>query len=267
MRTLKPTMDRAPARPAGPWVLAQTWHDLLFAHWPVPPEMVRPLLPPGVTLDTFDGQAWLGIVAFWMSGIRLRGLPPVPFTAGFPEINVRTYVQDAARPAVFFMSLDADNAVGIALARRWYHLPYFRARIALTRRPGAVTFASRRTEPGAAPAAFTGAYGPVAAGQRSAPGTLEHWLTERYRFYTADQDGQVYRGDMQHEPWLLQAAGADIRLNTLIAAHGLPVPQGAPILHYARQTQAVFWWPERLAPAARHGQRASVGGRWTHARS
>src|SRR5690242_6528449 len=133
MRTLNPTTRMPMARLGGLWVLAQTWHDLLFAHWPVDPAVVRPLLPPGVTLDTFDGQAWFGVVAFWMSGIRLRGLPPVPFTDGFPEINVRTYVWDAARPAVFFMSLDADNALGIALARRWYHLPYFRARIALDR--------------------------------------------------------------------------------------------------------------------------------------
>src|SRR6476646_2026873 len=117
MRTLQPPPNRRVAHPAGPWVLAQTWHDLLFAHWPVAPEVLRPHLPPGLPLDTCEGTAWLGIVAFWMSGIRLRGLPPVPFTSGFPEINVRTYVRDQARPAVFFMSLDADNALGIALAR------------------------------------------------------------------------------------------------------------------------------------------------------
>src|SRR5215204_2045661 len=102
----------APPRLARPWVMAQTWHDLLFMHWPVAPEVLRPHLPAGLTLDTFNRQAWIAVLPFWMSGIRGRGCPPVPLTSSFAEINVRTYVHDAERPAVFFMSLDADNVLG-----------------------------------------------------------------------------------------------------------------------------------------------------------
>src|SRR5438046_9089319 len=101
--------NRAPAPPRAPWVLAQTWHDFLFAHWPVPPETLAPLLPPGLGLDTCDGRAWISLVAFWMSNIHLRGLPAVPFTCTFPEINVRTYVRVEGGPGVYFLGLDADN--------------------------------------------------------------------------------------------------------------------------------------------------------------
>src|SRR5215212_11794563 len=126
-------------RPPGPWVLVQTWHDLLFLHWPVAPEILQPHLPPGLTLDTRDGLAWIAVLPFWMSGIRLRGCPPMPCTSSFPEINVRTYVHDAERPAVYFMSLDADNLLGTAIARATYHLPYSHSRITLTQDGDAIT--------------------------------------------------------------------------------------------------------------------------------
>src|SRR5690606_36170267 len=97
--------------PDSPWVMAQSWHQLLFAHWSFPPEDIRPLLPPGLTLDTYAGQAWVGVVPFRMSGIRLRGLPPVPFTSAFAELSVRTYVTTEDKPGVWFFSLDAANRI------------------------------------------------------------------------------------------------------------------------------------------------------------
>src|SRR5690349_15567099 len=103
--------------PAGPWIMHQNWHDLLFAHWPVPVETLRPLIPAGLSLDTYNGEAWLGLIAFNLSGIRLRGLPPVPFTCQFVELNVRTYVIRDGKPGIYFLSLDASNALAGAIAR------------------------------------------------------------------------------------------------------------------------------------------------------
>ena len=134
-----------PPRPAGPWVLAQTWHDLLFMHWPVAPEVLRPHLPAGLTLDTFDGQAWIAVLPFWMSGIRARGCPPIPFTSSFAEINVRTYVVRDGIPGIYFFSLDADSAVAVGGASTLFHLPYFLADIEMESDRGRFTYRSRRS--------------------------------------------------------------------------------------------------------------------------
>ena len=109
--------------------MAQSWNDLLFAHWPIPVATMRAALPVGLELDTFEDRAWLGIVPFRMSGVRLRGTPPLPWLSAFPELNVRTYAKIADRRGVFFFSLDARNALAIAIARAWFHLPYSRARM------------------------------------------------------------------------------------------------------------------------------------------
>lgn len=233
-------------RPRGPWVMAQTWHNLLFAHWPVAPEVLRPHLPPGLTLDTFDGQAWVGLILFRLSGIRLRGCPPVPLMAAFPEMNVRTYIHDEGRPAIFFLSLDADNRLGIELAKRWYHLPYLRARMTFRADGDQVAFTSHRTAPSAPFATCSGSYGPTGPAAYSAPGSLEHWFTERYRFYSVDGSGGLHRGDIYHDPWPLQPAAADLQANTMAQAHGIPLPSSAPLCHYARHMPAVFWLPERV---------------------
>src|SRR5579859_5771812 len=118
--------------PAGRWVMAQNWHDLLFAHWPLPAAILRPHVPARLEIETFGGQAWLGVVPFRMSGVRLRGTPAVPWLSAFPELNVRTYVVADGKPGVWFFSLDAANPMAVAIARAWFHLPYFRACMSCT---------------------------------------------------------------------------------------------------------------------------------------
>ncbi len=251
-------------RPAGPWVMAQMWHNLLFAHWPVAPEVLRPHLPPGLTLDTFDGQAWVGLILFRLSGIRLRGFPPVPLMSAFPEINVRTYIRDEGRPAILFLSLDADNLLGIELAKLWYHLPYLRARMTFTEAGDQVHFTSQRTTPTAQYATFSGSYGPTGRVAYSTPGSLEYWLTERYRLYSADGRGGLHRADIYHDPWPLQPAAATIAANTMTLAQGIPLPDTAPLCHYARQMPAIFWLPGRVTaeqqPALQPVSRALIPG-------
>jgi len=228
--------------------MAQSWNDLLFAHWPLPAERLRALLPPGLALDTFDGQAWLSVVPFHMSGVRARAMPALPRLGAFAELNVRTYVTRDGRPGVFFFSLDASELLAVAAARRFYHLPYFNARIAVRARERAVQYASERIHPGARPARFRAEYcprGPVAPARA---GTLDEWLTARYCLYAARRDGTLYRAEIDHHPWPLQPAEAEIRENGLASVWGLTLPVRPPLLHFSRRLDVRVWPLRRLSP-------------------
>src|SRR5258706_3621107 len=123
------TTHRPWALPRQPWIMAMQWHDLLFMHWPIPSARIRKYIPAALTIDTFDGVAWIGVVPFWMRGVRPRLVPALPRLSAFPELNVRTYVTAQGKPGVWFFSLDAANALAVAAARLTFHLPYFRARM------------------------------------------------------------------------------------------------------------------------------------------
>jgi hypothetical protein len=227
--------------------MAQVWHDLLFAHWPVDAELLRPRLPAGVELDLYEGQAWLGVVPFRMSGVRARFLPALPGLSAFPELNVRTYAVAGGRPGVFFLSLDAANAVAVAAARRFFHLPYRRARMTCKRDGDAILYSCTRAAGRAErPAEFRGAYGPTGPAYRARPGELDHWLTERYCLYTADGRGRAVRVDIHHEPWPLQPAWGRIEANTMAAACGVGLPTTAPLLHFSHRQDVIVWLPRRI---------------------
>jgi len=217
--------------------MKQIWHDLLFAHWPVPPSLMRPLVPPQMTLDTFDGGCWIGVVPFHMSGIRGRWFPALPGLSRFPELNVRTYVTRDGKPGVYFFSLDAANLPAVWAARTFYHLPYFHAAMRVEEREGSIQYWSRRQ---AAPAEFRARYRPIDSVQPRASGSLEHWLTERYCLYTTHR-GQVYRGEIHHQPWPLQNAEAELETSTVAAAAGIPLPETSPRLHFARRLEVLIW--------------------------
>jgi uncharacterized protein YqjF (DUF2071 family) len=223
--------------------MAQTWYDLLFAHWPIAVETLRRLVPAPLTLDTFEGQAWIGVVPFGMRGVRLRGLPALPWLSRFLELNVRTYVTVDGRPGVYFFSLDAANPVAVAVARRWYGLPYFRATMRRHALDGTVVYESRRTHRGAPPAEFAARYRPRGEAFQAAPGSFDEWPTERYCLYAVDARGRVYRGAIAHPRWSLQRAEAEIAANTMTQELGLPLPPVAPVLHFARWQQVIIWPP------------------------
>ena len=222
--------------------MRQAWSELMFLHWPAPSAVLRALVPPALEIDTFEGQAWVGLVPFTVSGSRLRLLPPLPFVSHFHEINVRTYVHRRARdPGVWFFSLDAARRLIVAGARALYHLPYRFARFGLTVEEGAerrVRFTSRR--PGQADVGVALRYGPTAAAQPAAPGTLEHFLAERYILYAA-RGPRLYRAQVHHSPYPLQAGAVQIGRETLLAANGLVRPDTAPLAHYARGVQVDIW--------------------------
>jgi uncharacterized protein YqjF (DUF2071 family) len=227
--------------PHNDWVMAQSWHHLLFVHWPVAVDDLRPHIPPGFEIDTFDGQAWVGVVPFEMSHIHAQGLPPVPLFSAFPELNVRTYIEHDHKPGVWFFSLDADHFPAVFFARRFYHLPYFKAQMRVQLREDTVLYTSSRNHPGAAAADFRGAYRPISPVFRAEPGTLEYWLTERYYLYAANQRGHLFRGAIHHAPWPLQHAEADIVKETTAASHDLVLPDTAPLLHYAHRLDILAW--------------------------
>jgi uncharacterized protein YqjF (DUF2071 family) len=227
--------------PPGPWIMGQTWCDLLFAHWSVAPEVLEPVVPEPLRLETFDGRAWIGVTPFRIRNLRARLTWPVPRVSSFPEINVRTYVEVGGRPGIYFFSLDAGSALAVAAARRLYRLPYFHARMSVDRCREEVRYATERTDRDApAPAALRARYSPVGEPFRPLPGTLEHWLTERYCLYTFDAHARVLRGEIHHPPWTLQVAEAEIERNTMGAEIGLELG-GEPLLHVAGRQAVVFW--------------------------
>ena len=218
--------------------MKQVWHDLLFAHWPLPPEQVRNVVPAQLPLDTYGGKAWVGVVPFRMSGVRPRVLPAVPGLSAFPELNVRTYVTLDNKPGVYFFSLDATNLAAVWAARALYKLPYFHASMQVRGEDGIRYDSTRLHNP--RPAVFRGDYGPVSPVQLRQPGSLEHWLTERYCLYTVS-DGTVSRGDIHHLPWPLQNADARIEENSMAAAASIVLPRTPPLCHFARRLEVLIW--------------------------
>jgi uncharacterized protein YqjF (DUF2071 family) len=232
--------------PAGPWVMAQSWHDLLFAHWPVEAALLRPLLPPQLQIDTFEGCAWFAVVPFRMTGVRLRGTPSVPWLSAFPELNVRTYVTCGGKPGVWFFSLDAANPLAVAIARAWFHLPYFRSRMNCEEREGWIHYASERTHRKAPAALLDCRYRPVGDVFSAQAGTLEHFLTERYCLYTTNVRAQIIRGEIHHQPWLLQPAEAEFVRNSMTESLSIALTPH-PLLHFSRRQHVLVWPPAKIA--------------------
>lgn len=222
--------------------MQQTWSKLLFAHWPLKAEILRPLIPTAFTLDTFDNTAWIGVVPFYMSNVRFRGLPALPTTGAFCELNVRTYVLYQGAPGVWFFSLDASSRLAVLGARLAFRLPYFHARMRLKVEGDSLAYHSQRIHRGAEPAAFAGRYQPVSPVFRSRPDTLEYWLTERYCLYASDRQGRIYRSDIEHLPWPLQTAEAELQSNTMTQAASIHLPGTQPLLHYAERVEVKAWY-------------------------
>ncbi|MFT9848460.1 YqjF family protein [Aneurinibacillus sp. REN35] len=240
MDILHVTQHRPFSLPTKPWVMTQTWNHLLFAHWPVSVSYIKEFIPSPLHVDTLDGFAWVGIVPFDMSHIRLRGLPPIPGTSSFPEINVRTYVTYDGKPGVFFFSLDAAHLLAVIAARKLLSLPYYRARIDVRLTAKEIIYHSHRIHRPSYPASFRAHYTPTSDVFYASPGSMEQWLTERYCLYTYD-DRYIYRGDIHHTPWELQHAGADIVHSSMLAPLRFPLAKDQPILHYAKKKKVVIW--------------------------
>ena len=225
--------------PGGTWVMAQTWDDLLFAHWRVDTDALRRLVPRQLELDAFDGETWLGITPFRVTNFRLRGTLPFPVVSSFEELNVRTYVPYGDKPGIFFFSLDAASRAAVEGARRTYKLPYFHARMSCRRVGRRIHYTSSRRSRGAEPFVWEASYEPARDPAPAQAGTLEYFLTERYCLYTVD-GGTVKRAEIHHPPWPLQGATAEIELNTM-PPRGLELPDEEPLLHFSERQDVVIW--------------------------
>jgi uncharacterized protein YqjF (DUF2071 family) len=226
--------------PQGSWLMGQTWVDLLFAHWPVPEEALREVVPPQLPLDTHDGSAWLGVTPFCVRGLRLRGTPPAPVLSSFPELNVRTYVSIEGKPGIYFLSLDAGSRAAVHAARRSYRLPYFQSQIEVERDGKGIGYDLRRTSEDGPPACFTARYGPQGGELPVREGSLERWLTERYCLYTIDDGGRVQRGEIHHPPWPLHDSWGEIPVNTMAMPFGIAIAD-EPLLHFSPRQNVVIW--------------------------
>jgi len=240
---LAETDHRPWAIPERPWAWRQRWCDLLFAHWPVPVSALRHLVPESLEIQQFGGTSWVGVVPFRMEGVTMRGLPEMPGLSNFLELNLRLYVEYQGRPGVWFLSLDASNAPAVWAARTFFHLPYFRARMRMREFAGDFYYDSERIVGGQAMEAI---YAPSGDSYLAKPGTLEHWLTERYCLYTQSPSGTLYQGQIHHKPWPLQPAKAEFPFNDLAAPHGFSLEGQPPLLHFAQSLDVVVWGLEPL---------------------
>jgi uncharacterized protein YqjF (DUF2071 family) len=240
-RVVTETAHRPWPLPPGSWVQAQTWRDLLFAHWRVDADALRGVVPPELPIDTFDGSAWLAVTPFEVTGLRLRGTWPPPSLSRFPETNVRTYTSVHDKPGIYFFSLDAASRLAVLGARRTYRLPYFHARMSIERSGSEVSYSSRRTT---GEASLRARYRPVRGPSPPRPGTLEHFLTERYCLYTVDERRCVHRAEIHHPPWPLQRARAELEVNTMAAPLGFELAPEEALLHFSARQDVVIWPPQ-----------------------
>ncbi len=238
-------------RPSGRPVMFQSWEQLLFLPWEVRADALQRLLPACLELDLFEGRAFVGLVPFTMRGVRPAGLPAFRWLSDFHETNVRTYVHYQGRePGVWFFSLDAANAVGAALGRLWFRLPYFFARMSLVAEGSTdaglrLSYASDRLYPDPRPA-MTRVEAEVRAPVEPArPGTLEYFLAERYLLYSTSGDGALFKGRVHHAPYPLQVAEVRSLEESALLAAGIDRPDVPPLAHYARGVNVEVFGLER----------------------
>jgi uncharacterized protein YqjF (DUF2071 family) len=228
--------------PARGWTMGQTWEDLLFAHWRVPLEDVRAHVPHELEVELHGGSAWVGVTPFRLTGLRARGLPPLPGASSFLELNVRTYVRAAdGKPGIWFFSLDASSRLAVEAARRGYRLPYFHARISAGRRGDWIDYECVRLDESGR--VFSGRYRPQGLVFHAEPGSLEWFLAERYCLYTTDARGVLHRAEIHHELWPLQVAEAELELTTISQLE----LQGEPLCHFSRRQDVLIWPLERVS--------------------
>ncbi len=231
--------------PSGPWSIAMEWNDLAFLHWRVDAKKIQALLPEGLELEMCDGSAWLGVVPFRMERTRARWFPPILSANTFPELNVRTYVRCAGKSGVWFFSLDAASRLAVEGARVLFGLPYFSARMNCVRRDDSIVYDSERCDRRAPSAAFHASWRACGECSVSAPGTLEHFLTERYCLYSVRR-GSLLRGDVAHVPWQVGPVELSLTKCTMTRLLGIDLDRPPESALIARSMQVLAWTPRAV---------------------
>jgi uncharacterized protein YqjF (DUF2071 family) len=229
-------------RPSGSPLMYQSWNNLLFMHWQVPEAALRPLLPDRLSIDTFEGKAWVAITPFTVRDARPIFTPPLPWVSDFHEINVRTYVHLGGVPGVWFFSLDANSLVAVLGARTFFHLPYHVAKITLRQEARTIHYHSTREDQSAK---FKADWEVGELIGQATTESLEFFLVERYCLYTAD-GATLYRGRIHHQPWRLRSAQLSALQSTMIEVQGLSEPTEKPLLHYSESLDVAIWGVEEV---------------------
>ncbi len=231
-------------RPPGSPLMKQSWSDLLFLHWTIDVNLLRPIIPAPLELDLFENHAWIGITPFSMSDIQVEGLPQIPGFTSMHELNVRTYVHYRGFPGVWFFTLDASKLIPAIAARVLYALPYYKADMKFQApRGGTYHFASKRMD--STEAEFEAVWKEGIELRSPDTESLAFFLTERYSLYSADET-HLYRARIYHAPWNLQDADLVTYRSTLLQSQGLPEPTTSPLLHFARKQNVEVWPSETL---------------------
>jgi uncharacterized protein len=218
--------------------MTQSWQRQLFAHWPVDAHLLRKLVPPELELDDYHGDTYVGVTPFDLRGLRFHFLPPFPIGSNFLETNLRTYVRVGGKAGVFFFSLDAASRLAVVGARLGFRLPYFAAAMRMVEARQWISYSSERQAANAELGVQYRPNGPVFLAE---PGSLDHFLTERYALYVVLGNRRVMRGDIHHLPWRLQPALADFEINTIPRAHHINLPASDPLLHYSARQDTLLW--------------------------
>jgi uncharacterized protein YqjF (DUF2071 family) len=245
---LDETGHRAWPLPRTPWLMTMGWRDLLFLHWPVEPAVVAPLLPSGLTLDTFDGKAWLSVVPFRMVDVGPRPLARLRAGMGFAELNVRTYARLGQRTGVWFFSLDAASRLAVRAARSLFALPYYFAGMRCERVEGGwIEYESERRDPRGSAARFRARYRPTGGVYTPAADSLDAWLTNRLCLFAHAPRRGLLVGEIHHRPWPLQPAEVELSENGMAAAAGIALPSTPPLAQFAGALDVVAWAPVAAA--------------------
>lgn len=240
------TIDREAVRkrPRGWPVMHQTWDKLLFLHWPIETDQLRPHIPPGLEIDTWKGTAWIGVTPFTIRGIRPPLAPALPMLSQSHELNVRTYVWRDGVPGIWFFSLDASNSLAVWAARVGFALPYFRAEMELTTDSGSIEFQSRRIHADAPPGTFHAKWRIDSPLPEVLPGTRDFFLIERYVLYSSSGN-RLYRASIHHRPWPLSSAHVERLTSSILESDGLMQPQESPLVHAQAKPLSVWIWPPK----------------------
>jgi len=219
-------------------IMYQSWDKLLFMHWQMPVQTLRAFIPDRLSIDTFEGRAWIALTPFTVIDARPIFLPPLPWISDFHEINVRTYVHLDGVPGVWFFSLDANSLAAVLGARTFFHLPYHQASMELDEQGRTIVYKASRSD--APSARFNATWTIDAPLPPAEAGSLEFFLIERYCLYTSDEE-KLYRCQIHHQPWPLQGAKLSAYESSLIEAAGLPTPVGDPLLHCGGPVNVEVW--------------------------
>lgn len=245
--------------PNSQWFLSQSWNDLLFIHYAFDPLILRQLVPDALTLDLYDGAAWITVSPLCTSHMRPSGIPPLPGLSFFPQVNLRTYVTLGGKPGLFYLSVDAANLSAVWFARMFFRMQYWHSAIQIS----GATIHARRSEESSihfrssrlhGPTSSKGSpkfdvvYSPEGEPHWARAGSLDEFLTERYCAYSWNR-GKVYRIEVHHQPWPLQRARVEIRTNSLADRFGLMLPAEPDLCHFSRSLKMLAWAPENIRPS------------------